>query len=408
MTGKIEEILLRKKTQTQLLKNPRVLSEAYLPDKLLFREKEIEEIIDHAGDFMFGSIPKNLVVHGPPGTGKTAAMMMIERVYNNVATKNNVDTRAIYISAKELTYHKVLYTLAINLNLNVNKGMSIGGIYDAILKHLKREEMRYLLIVDELDKIRRNTKMGDSPIDSLVYSLSRINERVQRIAVNLFLVTNNARLVERLSAPSLSSLAPIFIYFRSYNADELYEILKNRADLAFEEGAVDDAALKLLAALIKRESRDLRWGFLVLRTAASTAENGKITEGSIWRAAEIVERNVLKQVISGLDADGLLLLLALAVLSEKRNHLIDSSTLYVKYKYLCDTLEWPPRTMKHVINYIGAKLESEGLVTRRPVSKGRYGRTQIFHLEEDAVTVKNIVREVLAERFNLRPRERAL
>ena len=145
-----------------------------------------------------------------------------------------------------------------------------------------------------------------------------------------------------------------------------------------------------------------------MRTAASTAENGKITEGSIWRAAEIVERNVLKQVISGLDADGLLLLLALAVLSEKRNHLIDSSTLYVKYKYLCDTLEWPPRTMKHVINYIGAKLESEGLVTRRPVSKGRYGRTQIFHLEEEAFTVKNIVREVLAEHFNLRPRERVL
>ncbi len=54
-------------------------------------------------------------------------------------------------------------------------------------------------------------------------------------------------------------------------------------------------------------------------------------------------------------------------------------------------------------NYIGAKLESEGLITRRPVSKGRYGRTQIFHLEEEAFTVKNIVREVLAERFNIKP-----
>lgn len=55
------------------------------------------------------------------------------------------------------------------------------------------------------------------------------------------------------------------------------------------------------------------------------------------------------------------------------------------------------------ILYIDAKLESEGLITRRPVSKGRYGRTQIFHLEEEAFTVKNIVREVLAERFNIRP-----
>lgn len=58
--------------------------------------------------------------------------------------------------------------------------------------------------------------------------------------------------------------------------------------------------------------------------------------------------------------------------------------------------------MKHTINYIGAKLESEGLVTRRPVSRGRYGRIHLFHLEEDALTVRNIIKEVLAERFNLR------
>lgn len=124
----------------------------------------------------------------------------------------------------------------------------------------------------------------------------------------------------------------------------------------------------------------------MLREAPAEAENGKITENSIWRAVDVVERNVPKQVISGLDVNSLLLLLALAVLTEEGHRNINSSMLYMKYKEFCDALGWFPKTMKHV-NYIGAKLESEGLVTRRPISKGRYGRTQIFHLTHKTFSI---------------------
>lgn len=401
MSNKLKELFIKRKNSLQILINPEYLSESYIPPKLLFREKEVEELAGHSADFLFSSVVKNLVIHGPPGVGKTVAVRMLEMTYNGVAAENNIDSKAIYISAKDLTYRRALYELADRLNLEVNLGMSIADIYDEIVRHMGKINSRYLLIVDEIDKLRK--RPSEEPVDNLVYSLSRINERVGRIAVAIYLVTNNARIVERLSAPSFSSLAPIFLYFRNYNANELYEILKDRVEKAFAPGTVDDAALKLLAALIRRESRDLRWGFLVLREAPAEAENGKITEKSIRRAAEIVERNVTKQVISGLDVDGLLLLLALAELTEKGHSSINSSMLYVKYKELCDSLGWFSKTMKHVINYIGAKLESEGLVTRRPVSKGRYGRTQIFHLEENAYTVRNIVQEVLAEYFNLKP-----
>lgn len=401
INNKMKEVFIKRKNTSQILINPKYLSESYVPSKLLFREKEVEEIARHAADFLFSSVVKNLVIHGPPGVGKTVAVRMLEKTYNETAIEHNIDSRAIYVSAKDLTYRRILYELACKLDIEVNLGMAIADIYEMIVKHMNETDSRYLLIVDEIDKLRK--RPGEEPVDNLVYSLSRINERAERIAVTIYLVTNNARVVERLSAPSFSSLAPIFLYFRDYNVNELYEILKDRVEKAFAPGTVDDAALRLLAALIKRESKDLRWGFLVLREAPAEAENAKITEGTIWRAIEVVERNVLKQVISGLDVNGLLLLYALAVLTEKGYHHIDSSTLYVKYKEICDAIDWQPKTMKHVINYIGAKLESEGLVTRRPVSKGRYGRTQIFHLEEEAFTVKNIVREVLTERFNIRP-----
>ncbi|GAB6136811.1 Cdc6/Cdc18 family protein [Thermococcus prieurii] len=399
MDDKMKNVFLKKQNTQKILIHPEYLSESYIPPKLLFREREVEEIAGHSADFLFSSIVKNIVIHGPPGVGKTVAVRMLEKTYNEIATEQGITSRAVYVSAKDLTYRRTLYELAQRLGLNVNLGMSIADIYGLIVNHMTLTDSTYLLIIDEIDKLRK--RPGEDPVDNLVYSLSRINERAGRIAVSVYLVTNNARVVERLSAPSFSSLAPIFIYFRAYNADELYEILRDRVEKAFIPGAVEDAALKLLAALIKRESRDLRWGFLVLREAATVAKAGKITEDSIWRAAEIVERNVLRQIIGGLDVDGLLLLLALALLNLEGHSRVDSSSLYIKYRDLCDSIGWNPRTMKHTINYIGAKLESEGLITRRPVSRGRYGRTHLFHLEEDASTVKNIVVEVLAERFNI-------
>ena len=406
MDDKMKNVFLKKQNIQKILVHPEFLSESYIPSKLLFRGKEVEEIAGHSADFLFSSIVKNIVIHGPPGVGKTVAVRMLERTYNEIANEQGINSRAVYVSAKDLTYRRILYELARRLGLEVNLGMSVADIYSSIVLHMSSTNSRYLLIVDEIDKLRK--RPGEEPVDSLVYSLSRINERVGRIAVNVYLVTNNARIVERLSAPSFSSLAPIFIYFRNYNADELYEILKDRVERAFVPGAVEEAALRLLAALIKRESRDLRWGFLVLREAATVADDGRVTEDSIWMAKDIVERSVIRQVISGLDVDGLLLLLALAILNIEGHSRVDSSSLYLKYKDLCDAVKWAPRTMKHTINYIGAKLESEGLVTRKPVSRGRYGRTHLFHLEEDALTVKNIAREVLAERFNLRIRDEYL
>ena len=403
MDDKMKKIFQKKQHAQKILVYPEYLSESYIPPKLLFREKEVEEIAGHSADFLFSSIVKNIVIHGPPGVGKTVAVRMLEKTYNEIATEQDINSRAVYVSAKDLTYRRTLYELAQRLGLDVNLGMSIADIYNSIVNYLSSTDSTYLLIIDEIDKLRK--RPGEEPVDNLVYSLSRINERVGRIAVNIYLVTNNARIVEKLSAPSYSSLSPIFIYFRNYNADELYEILRDRVEKAFVPGVVDKAALRLLAALIKKESRDLRWGFLVLREAATVADGGRVSENSIWRAKDIVERSVIRQVISGLDVDGLLLLLALAVLNLKGHSNVDSSSLYLKYKDLCDAVGWTPRTMKHTINYIGAKLESEGLVTRKAVSRGRYGRTHLFHLEEDAFTVKTIAQEVLTERFNIRIRD---
>lgn len=72
---------------------------------------------------------KNLVIHGAPGVGKTVAVRMLERTYNEIAAEYNINSKAIYVSAKDLTYRRILYELARELNLEVNLGLAIADIY---------------------------------------------------------------------------------------------------------------------------------------------------------------------------------------------------------------------------------------------------------------------------------------
>lgn len=184
---------------------------------------------------------------------------------------------------------------------------------------------------------------------------------------------------------------------RDYNTEERYVILKDRVEKAFALDTVGDAALRLLAALISREFRDLRWAFLVLKESVSIAVD-KITEKTIWKAVEQIDRNVLKQIVTGLPVDDQLLLLALAILSRNKRR-ITSSDLYHRYKELCDMLDWPPKTMNHVVHYIAAKLESLGLLSQHAISVGRHGRTQIFTLGDDPDRVIAITIEALKQTF---------
>ena len=172
MDDKLKELFIKRKNNLQILINPEYLSESYIPPKLLFREKEIEEIVGHSADFLFSSVVKNLVIHGPPGVGKTVAVRMLEKTYNEVAAENDIDSRAIYVFAKDLTYRRVLYELANKLGLEVNLGMAIADIYNMIVKHMEETDSRYLLIIDEIDKLRK--RPGEEPIDNLIdcYSFS--------------------------------------------------------------------------------------------------------------------------------------------------------------------------------------------------------------------------------------------
>src|SRR5207247_11311342 len=55
-----------------LFVNRKVLTPEYVPDKLLFREKQLNGVAEVLAPVLHGSKPSNLLLYGKTGTGKTA------------------------------------------------------------------------------------------------------------------------------------------------------------------------------------------------------------------------------------------------------------------------------------------------------------------------------------------------
>ena len=85
-----------------------------------------------------------------------------------------------------------------------------------------------------------------------------------------------------------------------YNAEQLIDILRIRAELGFRSGALDDVVIPLCAALSAQEHGDARRAIDILRIAGEIAEgNGanKIEEMDVRKAFVKVENDMVLSLI---------------------------------------------------------------------------------------------------------------
>lgn len=401
MTSKNLLERLKKNAYDTIIVNPEVLSDKYIPDELLFREKEMEQIGSYMLDFMIKRIPTNLFIWGPVGTGKTHAIQILTKDYNDLALREGIPSKALYLNAKDKSYFQVLLALLHALGVDFpHRGLGVGEAVDALDRFLSSTNESFIFIFDEVDKMRKTANSKEDPVDSLIYMMSRLDELASKPDVSLIIISNDNALLKRLREPTMSKFRPIPIYFRDYDADELKAILMNRVEKAFVPGAVEEAAISLLAALIKKEGKDLRWAFRVLLSAAKDKKRGEvIAEKDIWRAKEEVEKDILRITIENLNLHQCIVLWSIALL-KAWNIPAMSGYVYEVYKMVCDLNEQIPFSMRHTMHYLTPKLETLGIITAKesfyPKSRGR---ALEFDLTDDPHVILNLTEKALRQKF---------
>jgi cell division control protein 6 len=248
---------------------------------------------------------------------------------------------------------------------------------DRFRNGLDASKTAFLVVLDEIDALVRGRDD-----DSLLYELTRINENLHTAWIGMVGVSNDLHFKEFLDPRVLSSLSEEEVVFRPYLADELYDILLQRAQRAFYDGSLGEGPLRLCSALAAGEHGDARRALDLLRVAGELAEregSKYVTENHVRLAQQKIEHDRVSEVLRSLPAHAKLVLLGVYLLATRLQEGAITGDVYDVYHELCVSSGVEPLTQRRVSGLIN-ELDVMGILNARVVSFGRYGRTKKIRL----------------------------
>ena len=270
-------------SETQRVKDPAVFTFHYEPDQPLIRE-ECKKLINEMVRFDHTGIPDHHAVIGSRGSGKTLMIKYLQRV---VPQYTNLDV--LYANCRHTnTSYKIFASL-----LDVpSTGFGLNELYARFVARYRR---RTVVVLDEVDLMSPKDKNRE-----ILYLLSRSEQPYMVI-----MLSNSPHLLNELDPATRSSLQPIPLHFKNYDAEQLQAILHDRA----QRGLVswDEGVLAQIAGLTTRfTNSDARVAIKTLHYVVNDPEE------PVQTCFERARQDVVIDIISDLSDATLMILWSVA------------------------------------------------------------------------------------------------
>ena len=359
-----------------------VLRSSYIPNVLPHREEQIDQLASILVTALEGQRPSNILLFGKTGTGKTATVKYVGKEMER-ANAEIGNVHFVYMNCEVVdTQYGVLQNLG---NLFIRDfesripftGWSTERVYHILREKIDESRRVIIIVLDEIDKLV--SKSGDD----VLYHLCRINDDLKSAKVSVIGISNDLKFTEFLDPRVRSSLSEEKMVFPPYNAEQLRDILSQRAKLAFDDNVLEASVIPLCAALAAQEHGDARRALDLLRVAAEIAERHSlptVTESDVTRAKNKIELDCVTEAVRTLPLQSKLVLMGV-VLNEEigGNARLTTGDLYETYKELCQCTSVAILTQRRVTDLI-SELDMLGLIHARVKSFGRGGRTKEIEL----------------------------
>ncbi|MGI6589270.1 MAG: Cdc6/Cdc18 family protein [Candidatus Iainarchaeum sp.] len=403
----MENLFDKQMNKATVFQNKDIISPHYIPQKLPFREKQIDVITQGLSAVIHNSKPNNVFIYGKVGSGKTATVKHVLDHLEEFVKKNNLSSKHCYINCRshESKYKVLLKALRTFYPEKDFLGYSSSFVYEKLLEYATTKKAHLILVLDEIDKVK--------DIDELAYSLSRGNDELQGGSITMIGISNNLIFKEKLDPRTKSSLCERELVFNPYNASELMQILSERCVTAFKPNAVTQGAISLASAIAAQESGDARTAVMLMQRAGEIADGegvDSVTDVHIEKAKASVEEEIIISMISTLPQQQQLVLYAIAQLTLQKRGIrkvsgeIEEGVLYsgeIFETYLDLAKKFGERTItsRWYRQYIN-ELEMYGLIFVTNSGKGIKGQTRLIKLGFDAGKIKAALEKELLKLVN--------
>jgi len=383
-------------TIVNIFGNREVLRSTYTPDYLPHRNEQIKGLATILVSALRGETPSNVLIYGKTGTGKTAVTKHVGKELERTGELYGVPCNVIYINCEVVdTQYRLLASLARHFDKDVPMtGWPTDQVYSEFKSAMDSARRIVIIMLDEVDKL---VDKGDE----VLYNLTRINADLRKAKVSLIGITNDLKFTEFLDPRVRSSLGEEEIIFPPYDANQLRDILMERAKVAFKPGVLEETVIPLCAAYAAQEHGHARRALDLLRVSGEIAErakSAKVLEVHVRYAQEKIETDRVVEVVKTLPTQSKLVLLSAVLLCRNDDTNITTGEVYKVYRQMCRIIGIEVLTQRRVTDLI-SELDMLGILNATVVSKGRYGRTNIISL---SVPMESTTK-VLFEDYRLKP-----
>ena len=391
MSNPIEDELL----SSSVIKNLNTLDFDYVPDEIIHRDEQLRLLAQMFKPLLSG-VSQNAVIKGPVGTGKTVIAKKLCNSLVTLARKQSKIIEYIHINCrKRSTDAMVLLGILNHFDSRFpDRGFSVQEMLQVLRKQLIKREAQLLVVLDEADALIK--KSGSN----IIYNLTRFSDESsdKKIPVSLILISQKD-VLNNLDSAALSTFKRSNVLsLGKYTRDELFDIVKQRVNLAFHSGVVEEDCIDLIAD-IASEWGDARFAIELLWKSgiAADSKHVEIVKPEYVRAAKAETYSVVTESkLKNLERHQLITLYSVAKrLKKDGTAYVNTGDAEKTYAITCEEYNEKPRTHTMFWNYL-KDIENAGFISIKLSGKGQLGTTQLISLPDIPAEIVSLkVQELL-------------
>jgi cell division control protein 6 len=381
-----EDIITGVLSSPSVFRDKTKLYPEYLPERLPHRERQLKMLAQTFKPLLYtpGEGMQRVILIGSYGTGKTVTSRVFGKSFTSLSRKRGLNVHYVHINCyKARTLPQILHAISHALGLNLpQRGLSVQEMMRGIMDDLDRRNSYVIIALDEFDYFI-SSNPGGTPVYLLVRAYDDELSRKKRM--HFIFIARNLSALDTLDAATSTFFMKNIIRFTPYASRELYDILKERAYLAFHDGVVDDEILHYIAVLEGSDrdgSGSARTALEILVRAGESADNAgrdRITFDDVRKAHVIVkpELAMLQDTIETLGLHELLLLLAIIkTLKIQGEPFVRIGDVERHYRLLCENYSQRPRKHTQVYTYIMG-MRNMKIIQTKSSGKGFRGKSTL-------------------------------